>query len=84
MASSVLGYPNFIKDPKLLDERYKTLDVRNTTYFENNLNLNYYNLQKNLEKINEPVNKTTWSKYRMKLDLHCYQLRIYRHVTIYR
>lgn len=56
------GYPDFIQDPKLLDERYNNLTVRNDTYFENNLQLNYYNLIKNLEKINEPVNKTTWSK----------------------
>lgn len=45
-----------------MDERYEQLDVRSDTFFTNNLNINYYNLKKNLEKINEPVNKTTWSK----------------------
>lgn len=57
-----LGYPDFIRDPNLLDERYKILEVRNDTYFQNNINLYIYQLKTNLEKINEPVNKTTWSK----------------------
>ena len=58
----VPGYPDFIQDPKLLDEKYSSLIVRNDSYFTNNLNLNLYGLTKNLEKINEPVNKTTWSE----------------------
>lgn len=37
------------------------LEIRNNTYFQNNINLSLYTLRKNLEKINEPVNKTTWS-----------------------
>ncbi|KAI4454811.1 zinc metalloprotease family m13 neprilysin-related [Holotrichia oblita] len=61
--SDMIGYPDFIQNPKLLDERYHNLTVRNDTYFENNIQLNYYNLVKNLEKINEPVNKTTWSMF---------------------
>ncbi|XP_017775297.1 PREDICTED: endothelin-converting enzyme 1 isoform X2 [Nicrophorus vespilloides] len=59
--SDMIGYPDFIQDPKLLDERYAILEVRNDTYFENNINLNKYTLRKNLEKINQPVKKTTWS-----------------------
>jgi membrane metallo-endopeptidase-like protein 1 len=59
--SDMIGYPEFVRDAKQLDERYEQLDVRSDTFFTNNLNINYYNLKKNLEKINEPVNKTTWS-----------------------
>lgn len=59
----VAGYPEFIKDVNQLDERYEGLKIRSDTYFNNNINLNAYNLKKNLEKINEPVNKTTWSEY---------------------
>lgn len=55
------GYPEFIKDVSQLDERFDSLNIRNDTYFENNININYFNLRKNLEKIKEPVNKTTWS-----------------------
>ncbi|KAJ8939317.1 hypothetical protein NQ314_011175 [Rhamnusium bicolor] len=59
--SDMIGYPEFIKDEKQLDERFENLLIRNNTYFENNLNINAFNLKKNLEKINEPVNKTSWS-----------------------
>ncbi|KAJ8916510.1 hypothetical protein NQ315_000152 [Exocentrus adspersus] len=59
--SDMIGYPEFIRDTNQLDERFENLLVRNNTYFENNININYFNLKKMLEKINEPVNKTTWS-----------------------
>ncbi|KAK9886551.1 hypothetical protein WA026_016825 [Henosepilachna vigintioctopunctata] len=59
--SDMIGYPDFIKDIKQLDEKYDSLSIRNDAYFENTLNINHYNLVKNLEKINEPVNRTTWS-----------------------
>lgn len=58
-----LGYPEFIKDVDNLDAKFENLTIRNNTYFDNNINILYYNLKKNLEKINEPVNKTTWSKW---------------------
>ncbi|XP_044260101.1 endothelin-converting enzyme homolog isoform X2 [Tribolium madens] len=59
--SDMIGYPQFIRDSKQLDDRYEELDVHSDTYFVNNLNINFFNLRKNLEKIKEPVNKTTWS-----------------------
>lgn len=46
-----------------LDERFENLNIRNDTYFDNIINIYYYNLRKNLEKINEPVNKTSWSQF---------------------
>lgn len=67
--SDMIGYPEFILDMNQLDERYKSLDVRNDTYFQNNINFNLYTLRKNLEKINEPVNKTSWSEFDWKLFL---------------
>ncbi|KAF2895308.1 hypothetical protein ILUMI_10863 [Ignelater luminosus] len=59
--SDMIGYPEFILHPDQLNERYSILEIRRDAYFENNINLNQYGLRKNLEKINEPVNKTTWS-----------------------
>ncbi|CAG9770030.1 unnamed protein product [Ceutorhynchus assimilis] len=59
--SDMIGYPEFIKDVDHLDEKFENLTLRPDAYFENNVNINFYNLRKNLEKINEPVNKTTWS-----------------------
>lgn len=58
-----LGYPDFIQDPKQLDERYKTLEIRGNTFFQNNIKLMQYTLLKNLEKINQPVNKTSWGEF---------------------
>lgn len=59
--SDMIGYPDFIKDVDALDEYYENLQIRNDTYFQNNLNVYAYNLRRNLEKIKEPVNKTAWS-----------------------
>ncbi|CAH0548765.1 unnamed protein product [Brassicogethes aeneus] len=59
--SDMIGYPEFINDFNQLDKRYENLSVRNDTYFKNNINILVHNLKKNLEKIKESVNKTTWS-----------------------
>lgn len=61
--SDMIGYPDFIKDTSALDEWYEKLQIRNDSYFENNINVYQYNLMKNLVKIKEPVNKTTWSEF---------------------
>ncbi|XP_044763653.1 endothelin-converting enzyme homolog isoform X2 [Coccinella septempunctata] len=59
--SDMIGYPDFIKDINQLDKKYESLNIRPNAYFENTISINYYNLVKNLEKIDEPVNKTAWS-----------------------
>lgn len=59
--SDMIGFPDYILDPAQLDEKYKELDIDDKQYFENNLKLNTYNLRKNLERIDQPVNKTRWS-----------------------
>lgn len=64
--SDMIGYPDFIKNVSALDEYYDNLQIRNNTYFQNNINVYTYNLKRNLEKIKEPVNKTTWSKFIIK------------------
>lgn len=59
--SDMIGFPDYILNPKELDEKYKDLDITANQYFDNNLRLNIYNLKKNLERIDQPVNKTRWS-----------------------
>lgn len=59
--SDMIGYPEFVKDLNQLDERFEKLTIRSNAYFDNNIQISFFNLKKNLEKINEPVNKTTWS-----------------------
>lgn len=59
--SDMIGFPDYILVPAQLDEKYKDLEVDDKQYFENNLKLNTYNLKKNLERLDQPVNKTRWS-----------------------
>lgn len=58
--TDMIGYPAYILDAKQLDEKYLELNIKNDTYFLNNIEINRYNLKKNLEKLDEPVNKTRW------------------------
>ncbi|XP_006624144.1 endothelin-converting enzyme homolog isoform X1 [Apis dorsata] len=58
--TDMVGFPNFILNPNELDERYKDLTINQNEYFQNNIRVNKYNLRKNLEKLDQPVNKTTW------------------------
>ncbi|GLV38283.1 Neprilysin 3 [Carabus blaptoides fortunei] len=59
--SDMIGFPDFILNPVQLDKKYDKLEVRDDEYFMNNIRLSKYNLKKNLEKLDEPVNKTRWS-----------------------
>lgn len=61
--SDMIGYPEFIRDSSQLDQHFKNLTVRSNEYFKNNIEINAFALRKNLEKINEPVNKTAWSMF---------------------
>lgn len=58
--TDMIGFPNFILNPNELDDRYKDLSIKQNEYFQNNIRVNKYNLRKNLEKLDQPVNKTTW------------------------
>lgn len=58
--SDMIGFPDYILNPQLLDDRYKLLDIDPNNYFDNNVKLNVFNLKKNLEKLDQPVNKTKW------------------------
>lgn len=58
--TDMIGFPNFILNPKELDERYRNLQIKENEYFLNNIRVNKYNLRKSLEKLDQPVNKTTW------------------------
>jgi endothelin-converting enzyme len=55
-----LGFPNYILHPDQLDEKYKDLIIQQYEYFENNIRVNQYNLRRNIEKLDQPVNKTRY------------------------
>lgn len=78
-----IGYPEFIKDVHHLDEIFENLTIRPDTYFDNNVNINAYNFKRELERINEPVNKTTWSKtVRYKKMLKIALKKTFRYGTV--
>ena len=58
--SDMIGFPDYILDPVQLDEKYKDLEISDKLYFENNLKLNTFNLKKNLERLDQVVNKTRY------------------------
>jgi neprilysin len=58
--SDMIGFPDYILNPIELDKKYKDLDIDEKKYFDNNIRINMYNLKKNLEKLDQVVNKTRW------------------------
>lgn len=58
--TDMIGFPDFILNQIELNERYSDLIIKPDEYFSNNIRVNKYNLMKNLEKLGQPVNKTTW------------------------
>lgn len=59
--SDMIGFPDYILQPAQLDEKYRDLDLDPGKYFENNIRVNQYNLLRNLERLDQPVNRTLWS-----------------------
>ncbi|XP_049783142.1 endothelin-converting enzyme homolog isoform X1 [Schistocerca cancellata] len=58
--TDMIGFPDYILNPAELDQKYKDLEIKEDEYFENNIRVNKYNLKSNLEKLDQPVNKTRW------------------------
>ncbi|XP_066996850.2 endothelin-converting enzyme homolog [Anabrus simplex] len=58
--TDMIGFPEYILNPDQLDEKYEDLEIHEYQYFQNNIRVNLYNLKKNLEKLDQPVNKTRW------------------------
>ncbi|XP_011139623.1 endothelin-converting enzyme homolog isoform X2 [Harpegnathos saltator] len=58
--TDMIGFPDFILRPSELDERYRDLSVKQYEYFQNNLRVNKFNLRRNLEKLDQVVNKSSW------------------------
>lgn len=59
LISGMFGFPDYILDPEKLDDKYDDLQIDQNQYFENNLKLNAYNLRKNLERLDQQVNKVS-------------------------
>ncbi|KAF7393366.1 hypothetical protein HZH68_010185 [Vespula germanica] len=58
--TDMVGFPDYILNPSDLDERYRDLLIKPNEYFQNNIRVNKYSLKKTLEKLDRPVNKSTW------------------------
>ncbi|XP_075540860.1 M13 family metallopeptidase neprilysin 3 isoform X2 [Dermacentor variabilis] len=58
--TDMIGFPDFITDPKKLDEKYKGLEFVENEYFENNIRVSQFLLKKNMQRLYRPSNKTEW------------------------
>ncbi|KAB7498346.1 Endothelin-converting enzyme 1 [Armadillidium nasatum] len=58
--SDMIGYPEYILDPKELDHKFEDLEFSEDTFFENNMNVTLFKVKENLRRLFEPVNKTKW------------------------
>ena len=57
----MIGYPEYIMNETLLNEKYSKLETRQGEYFNNSLLARNYSTVVNLEKLNKPMNRTHWS-----------------------
>ncbi|KAL7639847.1 UNVERIFIED_CONTAM: hypothetical protein RMT77_009260 [Armadillidium vulgare] len=58
--SDMIGYPEYILDPKELDHKFEDLEFSEDMFFENNMNVTLFKVKENLRRLFEPVNKTKW------------------------
>ncbi|XP_018052701.1 PREDICTED: endothelin-converting enzyme 1-like isoform X4 [Atta colombica] len=56
-----IGYPDFILQPRLLNERYKDVVIRPDKYFENTLNILQHLTRVEQAHLGNTVNKTLWN-----------------------
>ncbi|XP_032663303.1 neprilysin-4-like isoform X2 [Odontomachus brunneus] len=56
-----IGYPDFILQPHLLNERYKDVIIRPDKYFENTLNILKHLTRLEQDRLGNIVNKTLWN-----------------------
>ncbi|XP_076241067.1 neprilysin-4 isoform X2 [Calliopsis andreniformis] len=56
-----IGYPDFILQSELLNERYKDVVIRPDKYFENMLNILQHLTRVEQDRLGSPVNKTLWN-----------------------
>ncbi|XP_046579512.1 neprilysin-1-like [Haliotis rubra] len=57
-----IGYPDFIKDSKKLDEKYNQVQFDAQQYFKNILRVEEYSAINMMRKLREPVRKDTWEQ----------------------
>ncbi|XP_050713079.1 endothelin-converting enzyme homolog isoform X3 [Eriocheir sinensis] len=58
--TEMIGYPDYILRSKELDKEFQSLKIMENTYFQNNINIRKFTMNKELARINKPVNKTRW------------------------
>ncbi|XP_020711089.2 neprilysin-4 isoform X2 [Athalia rosae] len=56
-----IGYPDFILQSHLLNERYKDVSISPDKYFENTLNILQHLTRVEQDRLGSPVNKTLWN-----------------------
>ncbi|KAL9970110.1 hypothetical protein ACROYT_G022433 [Oculina patagonica] len=56
-----IGFPDYIVDDKMIDEKYKNVVCNQSTYFENELSLDQATTERELVVFGKPVDDTEWA-----------------------
>lgn len=56
----MIGFPDYIKDPQKLEEKYKGLEFSPKNYFQNVRNSDDFHLSETLNMLRKPVDKHKW------------------------
>jgi len=57
---NMIGFPDYIKDPQKLKEKYDGLNIKPMDYFQNKRNSDDFQQTKTLKRLREPVDKHKW------------------------
>lgn len=61
--TNFIGYPDELKDQKLLTKYYNGLKINRNEYLKSYLRINLFATKKDMVKFREPVNKTSWEDH---------------------
>ncbi|GFG41004.1 hypothetical protein Cfor_12600 [Coptotermes formosanus] len=82
-----IGYPDFILDPQLLNQRYKDLVIRPNQFFENTLNILQHVTRMEQDNLGTPVNKSLWNAVPAVVNAYYSrnknQINQYSHYTVH-
>lgn len=58
--TDMIGFPEFILDPKQLDKKYEEMEFSEDEYFNNNIEVGKFALRSNMRKLDRPTNRSEW------------------------
>lgn len=69
---TLIGYPDELMDDSKLEEWYKGLNITDSTFLENILEIQKYSTDFEFGRLREPFNKTDWIDHARPADVNAY------------